>query len=72
MKLTIITISAVIGLCVGFQLGCWVTMQVNYQNAKAQIVKEALSKIPTGKINLGKPENAKEFKEMIQKFKGGE
>jgi len=39
---------------------------------KAQIVKEALSKIPHGKIDLLEPKNQEEFSEMLQKFKAGE
>jgi uncharacterized membrane-anchored protein YhcB (DUF1043 family) len=43
MKLTQITISVVIGLCVGFLIGSFTTLQIGYQNTKAQIVKEAKS-----------------------------
>jgi len=68
MKLTQITISVVIGLCVGFLIGSFTTLQIGYQNTKAQIVKEALSNVPQ---DLSDPKVAKEFKAMIRKFKGG-
>ena len=57
ISIPFVVLLAVVILCVSFTLGV--------QYGKVQIVKQALSKIPHGKIDLYDKDNWKEFREKM-------